>query len=283
MVLAVLFGALLHATWNALVKSSGDKQLDLALVHLLGALVALPLLVWVGLPPVAAWPFIGMSLLIHVAYYITLNGAYQHGDLGSTYPIMRGSAPLLVALGSTALGERLTPAAWLGIGAITVGVLLVGLARPAQALHHGRAIAFALANAVVIAGYTIVDGRGVRISAEAGYTAASYVVLLFVLDGIPYPALVFAQRSVAARRAMLAYARRRWPLATLGGLASLGSYWIALWAMTRAPVAAVSALRETSVLFATAMSVLVLKERFGLQRACGAVVIVGGVVALRLS
>ena len=282
-VLAVLFGALLHATWNALVKSSGDKQLDLALVHLLGALVSLPLLLWVGLPPVAAWPFIGLSLLIHVAYYITLNGAYQHGDLGSTYPIMRGSAPLLVALGSTALGEQLTPAAWLGVGAVTVGVLLVGLARPGQTLHHGRAIAFALANAVVIAAYTIVDGRGVRISAEAGYTAASYVVLLFVLDGIPYPALVFAQRSVAARRAMLAYARQRWPLATLGGLASLGSYWIALWAMTRAPVAAVSALRETSVLFATAMSVLVLKERFGLQRACGAVVIVGGVVALRLS
>ena len=282
-VLAVLFGALLHATWNALVKSSGDKQLDLALVHLLGALVSLPLLAWVGLPPVAAWPFIGLSLLIHVAYYITLNGAYQHGDLGSTYPIMRGSAPLLVALGSTALGETLSPAAWLGIGAVTLGVLLVGLARPGETLHHGRAIAFALANAVVIAAYTIVDGRGVRISAEAGYTAASYVVLLFVLDGIPYPALVFAQRSVAARRAMLAYARQRWPLATLGGLASLGSYWIALWAMTRAPVAAVSALRETSVLFATAMSVLVLKERFGLQRACGAVVIVGGVVALRLS
>jgi phosphonate utilization associated putative membrane protein len=282
-VLAVLFGALLHATWNALVKSSGDKQLDLALVHLLGALVSLPLLLWVGLPPVAAWPFIGLSLLIHVAYYITLNGAYQHGDLGSTYPIMRGSAPLLVALGSTALGETLSPAAWLGIGAVTLGVLLVGLARPGETLHHGRAIAFALANAVVIAAYTIVDGRGVRISAEAGYTAASYVVLLFVLDGIPYPALVFARRSAASRQAMLAYARQRWPLATLGGLASLGSYWIALWAMTRAPVAAVSALRETSVLFATALSVLVLKERFGLQRACGAVVIVAGVVALRLS
>jgi phosphonate utilization associated putative membrane protein len=283
-VLAVLFGALLHAAWNALVKSGGDKQLDLALVHLLGALVSLPLLLWVGLPPVAAWPFIGMSLLIHVAYYITLNGAYQHGDLGSTYPIMRGSAPLLVALGSTAvLGETLSPAAWLGIGAVTLGVLLVGLARPGETLHHGRAIAFALANAVVIAAYTIVDGRGVRISAEAGYTAASYVVLLFVLDGIPYPALVFARRSAASRQAMLAYARKRWPLATLGGLASLGSYWIALWAMTRAPVAAVSALRETSVLFATALSVLVLKERFGLQRACGAVVIVAGVVALRLS
>jgi phosphonate utilization associated putative membrane protein len=282
-VLAVLFGALLHAAWNALVKSSGDKQLDIALVHLLGGVAALPLLVWVGLPPPAAWPYIGASLLIHVAYYITLNGAYQHGELGSTYPIMRGSAPLLVALGSTALGETLSPAAWLGIGAVTLGVLLVGLARPAQALHHRRAIGFALANAAVIAAYTIVDGRGVRISAEAGYTAASYVVLLFVLDGIPYPALVFARRNAEARRAMLAYARKRWPLATLGGLASLGSYWIALWAMTRAPVAAVSALRETSVLFATALSVLVLKERFGLQRASGAVIIVAGVIALRLS
>jgi phosphonate utilization associated putative membrane protein len=283
-VLAVLLGALLHATWNALVKSSGDKQLDLALVHLLGAVASLPLLLWVGPPPAAALPFIGLSLLIHVAYYVTLNGAYQHGDLGSTYPIMRGSAPLLVALGSSAvLGEQLSPAAWLGIGAVTVGVLMVGLARPGEALHHGRAIAFALANALVIAAYTIVDGRGVRISVEAGATAASYVILLFVLDGIPYPALVFAQRSRAARQAMLAYARRRWPLATLGGLASLGSYWIALWAMTRAPVAAVSALRETSVLFATALSVMVLKERFGLQRAAGAAVIVGGVVALRLS
>ena len=283
-VLAVLLGALLHATWNALVKSSGDKQLDLALVHLLGGIAALPLLAWVGLPPVSAMPFIGLSLLIHIAYYVTLNGAYQHGELGSTYPIMRGSAPLLVALGSTLLlGERLTSTAWLGIGAVTVGVLMVGLARPAETLHHGRAIAYALANAVVIAGYTLVDGHGVRLSAGAGATAASYVVLLFVLDGIPYPTLVFLQRSRSARQAMLAYACRRWPLATLGGLASLGSYWIALWAMTRAPVAAVSALRETSVLFATALSVIVLKERFGLQRAGGAVVIVGGVVALRLS
>ena len=284
MVLAVLVGAMLHASWNALVKSSGDKQLDIALVHFLGAVVSLPLLWLVGLPPVEAWPYLAGSLAIHVAYYVTLNGAYQHGELGTTYPIMRGSAPMLVALGSsTVLGESLTLTAWLGVAAVTVGVLMVGLSRPAQALHHHRAIFFALANALVIAGYTFVDGSGVRITVAGGQTAASYVVLLFVLDGIPYPALVFAQRSAAGRRAIAAYARRRWPLATLGGLASLGSYWIALWAMTRAPVAAVSALRETSVLFATALSVLVLKEHFGLQRATGAVVIVAGVVALRLS
>ena len=99
-VLAVLFGAVLHAGWNALVKSSGDKELDTALVHFLGALVALPPLLIVGAPPREAWPFIGASLVIHIGYYVTLAGAYKHGELGLTYPIMRGSAPLLVALGS---------------------------------------------------------------------------------------------------------------------------------------------------------------------------------------
>lgn len=282
--LAVLGGALLHAAWNTLVKSSGDKTLDIALVHFLGAVVCVPLLYFTGLPPREAWPFLLGSLGVHVAYYVTLSGAYRHGDLGVTYPIMRGSAPLLVALGSTALmGESLSLMAWAGVCAVTLGVLLVGLSRAADALHHGRAVAFALANACVIASYTFIDGTGVRASVAAGGTAAAYVVLLFVLDGVPYPALVAWQRGAQGRQALLDYARRRWPLAALGGLASLGSYWVALWAMTRAPVAVVSALRETSVLFATALSVLVLKERFGLQRALGACVIVGGVVALRLS
>ena len=282
-VLVVLGGAMLHASWNTLVKSSGDKQLDIALVHFLGGLVCAPLLWWTDPPPPVAWPFLMASLCIHVGYYVTLSGAYQHGDLGVTYPIMRGSAPLLVALGSSAvLAEPLSPMGWAGVSAVTLGVLMVGLSRPAQALHHGRSVAFALANACVIAGYTFVDGSGVRASVAAGGTAASYVVMLFVLDALPFPLLVAARRGVAQRPAMLAYARRRWLLATLGGLASLGSYWAALWAMTKAPVALVSALRETSVLFATVLSVLVLKERFGPQRALGACVIVGGVVALRL-
>ena len=282
-VLAVLFGALLHAGWNTLVKSSGDKELDLALVHTLGAVAALPLLAWVGPPPREAAPFLAMSLTVHVAYYLTLNGAYQHGDLGATYPIMRGTAPLLVALGSsTVLGEPLRAATWVGVLAVTAGVLMVGLSKPAQALHHRRAVAYALANAVMIASYTFIDGHGVRATAAAGGTAYSYVVMLFVVDGLPYSALVAWKRGAAGRANIVAYARKRWLLATLGGLASLGSYGIALWAMTRAPVAAVSAMRETSVLFATALSVLVLKERFGAQRLLGAVVIVAGVVALRL-
>ncbi|HEY6510617.1 MAG TPA: EamA family transporter [Burkholderiaceae bacterium] len=281
-VLAVLFGAVLHAGWNALVKSSGDKELDTALVHFLGALVALPPLLLVGAPPPAAWPFIAASLVVHIAYYVTLAGAYKHGELGMTYPIMRGSAPLLVALGSSAvLGESLSPLAWAGVLAVTLGVALVGLAHPGEALHHRRALGFALANAVVIMTYTFIDGSGVRTAVAAGGSALSYVLLLFVLDGVPYPALVALRRDAAGRRAILDYAKRRWPLAALGGAASIGSYAIALWAMTRAPVAAVSALRETSVLFATLLGAWLLKERLGAQRLSGALVIVGGVVALR--
>jgi phosphonate utilization associated putative membrane protein len=280
----VLFGALLHAAWNTLVKSSGDKELDIALVHALGAVVVLPVLALTGLPPPGAWPFIGASLVIHIAYYVTLTGAYRHGDLSLTYPIMRGTAPPLVALGSAALlGEALSLLAWLGVVGVAAGVALVGLSRAREAMHDRRALGFALANAAVIAAYTFVDGSGVRRTVAGGGNAFAYVAALFVLDGIPYPLLVWLRRSASARAQIVAYARTRWPPAALGGAASAGSYAIALWAMTRAPVALVAALRETSVLFAAVLSVLVLKERFGAQRALGAAVIVGGVVALRLA
>lgn len=280
---AVLLGAMLHAGWNALVKSSGDKPLDTALVHLLGAVVALPLLMIVGLPGPAGMPFIAASLVIHIGYYIALAGAYQHGELGLTYPIMRGFAPLLVAMGSGSLiGETPSPATWAGVIAITTGVALVGLAHPGEALHHRKALAFAFANAGIIALYTVVDGLGVRTEVAAGGQALRYVMLLFVLDGIAYPLLVWLRRGKAGRAHILAYARQRWPLAALGGSASIGSYAIALWAMTRAPVASVAALRETSVLFAAVLGTLLLKEKFGLQRAIGTGVIVAGVMALRL-
>ena len=278
-VLAVLCGAMLHAGWNALVKSSGDKPLDTALVHFLGAWVALPFMLWVGPPRAESWPFIAASLVIHIGYYVALAGAYQHGELGMTYPIMRGFAPLLVALGSaTVIGEVPTALSWLGVIGITAGVALVGLAHPGQALHHRKALAFAFANAAIIAAYTFVDGLGVRQSGDA----LRYVLILFVLDGLPYPLLVWWRRSPPQRRAMLQYARGRWPLAALGGSASIGSYAIALWAMTRAPVASVAALRETSVLFAAVLGTVLLKENFGVQRAVGTAVVVLGVMALRV-
>jgi phosphonate utilization associated putative membrane protein len=282
-VAAVLFGALLHAGWNALVKSSGDKTLDTALVHFMGALVALPFALWAGPPRPESWPFMGASLVIHVGYYIALAGAYRHGDLGLTYPIMRGFAPLLVALGSSAvIGEVPSPGAWLGIVGITCGVALVGLSRPGQALHQGKALAYAFANAAIIAAYTFTDGLGVRSEVAHGGATLRYVLVLFVLDGIAYPLGVWLHRGPAGRRTIVAYARSRWPLAALGGTASIGSYAIALWAMTRAPVASVAALRETSVLFAAVLGTCLLKEKFGLQRAIGTLVVVAGVMALRL-
>jgi phosphonate utilization associated putative membrane protein len=273
-VAAVLLGALLHASWNALVNSSTDKALDTAVIHLVGSLLALPIALLVGWPPAAAWPFILASVVIHIGYYIALTGAYKHGELGLTYPLMRGTAPLLVALSAAAtLGETLSPLSWAGVLGVSCGVLALGLSR--HALDSPRAVGFALANAVVIAVYTVVDALGARISGNA----LQYVVALFVFDGWPFALMVFARRGGAA---VWPYARARWPIATLGAMASLGSYGIALWAMTRAPVATVAALRETSVLFAVLLGTWFLKEAFNLRRALGTVTIVAGVMALRM-
>ncbi len=205
----VLFGALLHAGWNALVKSSPDKALDTAVIHVVGSLIALPLLLFVGWPPAAAWPFIVASIVIHIGYYIALTGAYQHGDLGLTYPLMRGTAPLLVALSaSLTLAETLSPLSWAGVIGISAGVLALGLSR--QAAERPKAVGFALANAVVIAIYTVVDALGVRATAAAGGNAFQYVVALFVLDGWPFALLVLRRRGYALA---WPYARARWPVA----------------------------------------------------------------------
>ena len=271
---AVLFGALLHAGWNALVKSSSDKALDTALIHLSGSLVALPLMLWAGPPRTAAWPFIAASLVIHIGYYTALSGAYTHGELGLTYPLMRGSPPLLVALASSVvLRESPSPLAWVGVLAVSAGVLTLGLSR--HALDSPRAVAFALGNAVLIALYTLVDGTGVRTSGNA----LQYVATLFAFDGWPFALIVLSRRG---RAVAWPYARRRGLLLLIAACASLGSYGIALWAMTRAPVAAVAALRESSVLFAMFIGVLVLRERFTARRAIATGTIAAGVMALRL-
>lgn len=279
--LAVLFGALLHASWNAFIKAGKDKALDTALVHSLGFFVAIPLLMHSGLPKPAAWPYMAASLAIHLGYYIALAGAYKYGDLGLTYPLMRGCAPLLVALASLSfIGEGLSGSAWIGVAVLCVGVVTLGLSRSAmhvEGSHRGKALGFALANAAIIAVYTVIDGIGVRTAGDA----TAYVAGLFLFDGIPFLLLVLWRRP-GRRREALAYMRGRWPIALMGTIASLGSYGIALWAMTRAPVAVVAALRETSVLFAALIGTLFLREAFGWQRAIGTLVILAGVMTLRL-
>jgi phosphonate utilization associated putative membrane protein len=271
--LAVLFAALLHASWNVMVKRSDDAPADLALLTLGASVLAAPWLLWLPLPAPTAWPFLIASNLIHVGYYATLVATYRHADLSFGYPIMRGSAPLLVALaGAVALGEMPSAPVWAGIALISGGVVSLAFAQGWRA-GAGRATLFALANATMIAAYTLVDAAGAR---SAG-TAISYVLWMFFLEGLPFAAFMLWRRGPA----FLAHARTRWRVGLAGGACSALSYGIAVWAMTVAPVGAVAALRETSVVFALGLGVLLLKERLNSGRWLGVAAVLAGAMALR--
>lgn len=272
--LAVLGAALLHATWNAMVKSSRDIQLDLTIITFGAGVAALPFLFFAAPPARAAWPYLAATIVIHVGYYVAIVGAYRAGDLSHGYPIMRGVAPLLVALSAAAwFGEAPQPNIWVGILLICGGVLSLGLVG-----FHWResraSTGWALANAVIIAVYTLVDAAGARASGSP----EGYVVWLFVLDALPFPLMVLAQR----RAALVQYAKQYWVRGLVGGALSGIAYGIALWAMTRAPVAAVAALRETSVIFAALIGAWLLREGHVVRRLASAMVVVAGVVALKL-
>jgi len=272
--LAVLGAALLHACWNAMVKSSSDVLLDMTIVIVGAGVAAAPFLFFVAPPAPASWPYLGATVAIHIGYYIALVGAYRAGDLSHGYPIMRGVAPLLVALCAVSwLGEAPAPAVWAGVLLICGGVLSLGLA--GFRWRESRvSTSWALTNSVVIAAYTLVDAAGVRLSSSP----EGYVLWMFVLDGIPFPVLVLALRG----RQFVAYGRRFWMRGLVGGVLSAAAYGIALWAMTRAPVAAVAALRETSVIFAALIGAYILKEGHARRRLGGAAAVVAGVIALRL-
>ena len=269
--LAVLAAALLHAGWNAIIKSSADKLLDTAIVCGGGALVVLPALFALPAPAEASWPWLAASCVLHVGYFFAVVGAYRAGDLSHGYPIMRGLAPLAVSLVSIAwFGETPRPTAWAGIGLVCAGVLSLGfIGRPQRA-----ATRWALANAVIIAIYTLVDASGVRVAGNP----LSYVAWMFFVDTAPFALIVLAMR----RGELLAYAAKRWPRGLAGGTCSALSYGVAVWAMTRAPVGTIAALRETSVIFGALIGSWLLKEGHVRARLAGAVVVAAGVAVLKL-
>jgi drug/metabolite transporter (DMT)-like permease len=271
--LAVLLAALLHASWNAMIKGGGDVLLDTAAIVAGAGVVAVPFLFVVPLPAPASWPYIATSVSIHVAYYYLMINAYRSGDLSLVYPLMRGVAPLLTAvLGIVLLRELPGPVSWLGMLLISAGVVALA----SRTTHHApsrRAVAFALANAVVIAGYTIVDGTGARLAGNAW----GYIVWLFVLDAIPFTLYMLATHRSEFVDAL---ARRR-TRGLLGGALSAAAYAISVWAMTKAPVALVASLRETSVLFAALIGTRLLRERLTPRRWAGVAAVVLGVVALK--
>lgn len=269
----VLFAASLHATWNAIVKGAEDKLLTTILVaSMAGALAALAL-PFLQPPAAASWPFIAASFVCQILYYVLLANAYRFADMSRAYPLMRGTAPLLVAtLSATIVGETLSATAWLGLGLISCGI--IGLAASPRGGASLEGIGFALGNAMVIAAYTLIDGLGVRRSGAP----LAYTMWVFLLPALPLAGWALATKKAAFGRFAVRHLRR----GLIGGAATLTAYGLALWAMTMAPVAIVAALRETSILFATAISALVLKERVSPARWAIVCVIAAGVVVLRL-
>jgi len=273
--LAVLGAAVLHAAWNAMFKSSPDKALENVALALGRGLLALACVPWLPLPAPASWPWIAASVVVHVAYFWALAGAYRWGDLSFAYPIMRGGAPVLVALASAAaFGEVLSGAQSVAVALICAGILAFAGVPRGEAPGARRALLFAGGNAAVIATYTLIDAHGVRVSGAA----VSYALWFFVLNSVVQIGLGVAGRG----RELPGYLRRHWLRSAVGGAFTLGSYGIALWAMSRAPVALVAAVRETSVIFAAAFGALFLGERLTLRRAGATAAVLAGLVALRL-
>lgn len=271
----VLFGAALHATWNAIIKAGSDTLLDTILVTCGAASIAALALPFVPLPEKASWPYLAASVAIHFGYFSLVALAYRTGELSYAYPIMRGSAPPLTAVvAAVIVREPMSLGAWLGIALISAGILtLTGDSWRSGRLHFATC-GFGLLNAIVIVAYTLVDGIGVRLAGNAW----SYILWLFVLIPFPLLGLVLLTRP----RAFVTQLHTRWKPGFLGGVCTTSSYGLALWAMTVAPIALVAALRETSVIFGTVFASLFLKERFGLVRYLAAAAVTAGAVAIKL-
>lgn len=237
------------------------------------SLIALVMLPFAPQPTLASAPYLVASCALQVVYTVLVAKTYQVSDMSQTYPLMRGTAPLLVAAISVLfLGDRLSPLAWLGIGVICLAIL-------AMAFHGSvssrKGIVLALINACFIAGYTLVDGTGVRLAGSA----LGYTLWTFFMNGF----CLLCWAMVARRREASRYLRQHWKKGILGGVGTMGSYGLALWAMTQAPLAVVAALRETSILFGALIAFIVLKEQLMPLRIVAACGIAAGAILLRLA
>jgi drug/metabolite transporter (DMT)-like permease len=274
--LAVLFAAACHAGWNALIKVGLDPLSTTTLIAIGSAIVAIVALPFAGMPALAAWPWLIVSMVIHLLYFAALVEAYRTGDLGQVYPIARGSAPLMTAGASAILvGEQLGVLSWVGIATLAAGVLLLSA-------HGGRdlakidkrAIGFALLTALTICTYSVVDGVGARLALNP----VSYSLWLFVGIALVLPPYALWRDG----RGVIPAMRRFWLRGFIGGALQVLSYATVLWAMTLAPIAVVASLRETSVLFGAVIAIVVLKEPLRAARIAAAVLIVCGLTLIRL-
>jgi len=262
----VLSAAALHATWNLVVKQSADRLVSTWAIVTSGALLSVPVSIFIGLPERAALPWLATSALLHVAYGYALAGAYDRIDLAAAYPIARGTAPLIVMVGSIILlDDVVSPVGFIGIALVVASLGLIGIR------HVPNGVAWALLTGLMIALYTLSDGAGVR----AGDDSIRYIAALFQLHAVAFGMMILVTRR--SPTTMIAAVRRSPLKLLLGGAASAGAYLLVMIAARTTPLGLVAGLRETSAGFGVVAGALVLKERFTRQHAAAvAVAVVGG-------
>jgi drug/metabolite transporter (DMT)-like permease len=269
----VLLAGVLHAVWNAIVAKIEDKALTFGLIGAVSTVVAVALLPLSGLPRSAAFGYVLISAVLHLVYDYALLRSYRLGDFGRVYPLARGTSPLVVALGGWLLaGEALGAREWAGVLTVAAGLIAVVFA--AGRLHRTdtRATSAALFTGVMIASYTVVDGLGVR----RAHNPVGYLALGFVLQGPILVLVAWLMLRGRLRREQL----RAVPSGVAAGILSMLAYGLVLWAQTRAALALVSALRETSVISASLIAALVFHEPFGRRRVLPAVVVAAGILLI---
>jgi drug/metabolite transporter (DMT)-like permease len=267
--LIVLAAAVMHASWNALIKAGNDKVVMQCLVMFFAGVPCLPFLLFIPLPAPASWPFLALSLAVHGVYYVTLVNAYRFGALSQVYPIARGAAPLMIALGAWAFAdEQMSVLEWAGVIVASAGIMSLAAPGKLPREEELKAIGFALATSITIALYSLADGIGVRRAGES----MSYILWLLALDAFPVMVVGLWLR----RGRIVESFRPPMKRAIVGGLLSALGYGIVIWAMGRAPLAHVSALRETSVILAAVIGTALLGEPFGRRRILAAVLVAAG-------
>lgn len=271
---AVLAAALLHAGWNAIIKTGGNKQTTMMIFTIWQGLIGLSILIWLPWPKGDAWIWLIASGAIHMVYQLFLAYAYEQGDLSRVYPISRGSAPLMVMLFSLVfLSDPISAFEYLGIAVLGAGIMLMAHGAWTSG-ESRRLIPFALGAATATAAYTLVDGMGARVNGAA----LPYVAWLLFLSGFFYVPAVLVLKGPSVTRAPW----KAWRAGIIPAAASLVAYAIVVWAMTSSPIALVAALRETSILFAVLIGWLVFKEPMSQSKACAAGLIISGVILTRI-
>jgi drug/metabolite transporter (DMT)-like permease len=274
--IAVLAGALLHAIWNAIIRGASDKSLDTLLILSGAGLLTTFALPFVSVPAAASWPYLGASVLIHVAYFSVVAFTYRDSDLSFAYPVMRGSAPALSAVAVLFIvHESPSFTGWAGILIVSSGIVLLASDSWLAGALKARTLMLPLASAAITVTYTLVDGMGARLSEHP----LSYTGWMVLLTAIPF--LVWS--CIRRGRNVATHMRSRWSLGLVGGACTLVSYSLALWAMAHTSIALVASLRETSVAFGAFIAIVFLGERVGLVRCLSIVLVLIGAIAIGMS